>query len=87
LAADRPFLLLDDPTSAVDAVTEQRIARGVKALRHGTGRAGTTWIITTSPVLLATADRVVVVREGRVAGEGTHRDLLECPGYRELVLR
>lgn len=87
LAADRPFLLLDNPTMAVDAVTEQQIARGVKALRHDSAGARTTWIITTSPALLATADRVVVVTEGRVAGEGAHRDLLERPDYRELVLR
>ncbi|MFJ2960479.1 ABC transporter transmembrane domain-containing protein [Streptomyces sp. NPDC087270] len=87
LAADRPFLVLDNPTTAVDAVTEQQIARGVKALRHGPADARTTWIITTSPALLATADRVVVVTDGQVAGEGTHRDLLERPDYQELVLR
>ncbi|MEV0849985.1 ABC transporter ATP-binding protein [Streptomyces sp. NPDC049954] len=87
LAADRPFLLLDNPTTAVDAVTEQQIACGVKALRHDPASMRTTWIITTSPALLATADRVVVVTDGRVAGEGAHRDLLERPDYRELVLR
>ncbi|MFI0942899.1 ABC transporter transmembrane domain-containing protein [Streptomyces sp. NPDC021020] len=87
LAADRPFLVLDNPTTAVDAVTEQRIARGLKALRHGPARARTTWIVTTSPALLATADRVVVVADGQVAVEGTHRELLEHPDYQELVLR
>jgi putative ABC transport system ATP-binding protein len=87
LAADPPILLLDNPTTAVDAVTEQQIALGIKALRHDPSSVRTTWIITTSPALLATADRVVIVTDGRVASEGTHQALIGQLGYRELVLR
>lgn len=86
LTADPAFLVLDDPTSAVDAVTEQRIARGIRALRHASG-SRTTWVITTSPALLAQADRVVYSEGGRVAGVGAHRELLDRPEYEELVLR
>ncbi|MFF3958959.1 ABC transporter transmembrane domain-containing protein [Streptomyces sp. NPDC001890] len=87
LAADSPILLLDNPTTAVDVVTEQDIALGIRALRHGATSTRTTWIITTSPALLAQAERVVLVEGGRVVAEATHRELLGRPGYRELVLR
>lgn len=83
LATDRPVLVLQDPTSAVDAVTEQNIARGVRRLRRGR----TTLVITSSPALLQHADRVVVVRDGRVVAEGTHADLMRDPTYRAAVDR
>lgn len=86
LAAGPLLLVLDNPTTAVDAVTEQQIALGIKSLRHQSGSL-TTWILTTSPALLAQADRVVYVEDGRVAGAGTHRELLSRPSYAELVLR
>lgn len=86
LAADPAILVLDNPTTAVDAVTEQQIALGIKALRHQSATR-TTWVVTTSPALLAQADRVVYVAGGRVAGAGTHRELLTEPTYQELVLR
>ena len=86
LAADPKVLVLDNPTTSVDAVTEQQIARGIGALRHGSDPR-TTWVVTTSPALLAQADRVVHVEGGRVAATGTHHDLLSRPTYAELVLR
>ncbi len=84
LAADRPVLVLHDPTSAVDAVTEQRIATGLRAVRAG--RA--TLVLTSSPALLDTSDEVVIVRDGRVADRGTHRELLaRDDSYRQAVIR
>lgn len=59
LAADAPVLVLHDPTSAVDAVTEQRIAEGIREVRHAAGSTRSTLVITTSPAHLAQADRVV----------------------------
>ena len=86
LAADPDVLVLHDPTTAVDAVTEQAIADGIGTLR--TARRRTTIVFTSSPALLATADRVIVVDDGRVRGEGTHDDLVDShAGYRELVRR
>ncbi|MFV8050655.1 ABC transporter ATP-binding protein [Mycobacterium sp. 48b] len=86
LAADPDILVLHDPTTAVDAVTEQAIADGIRRLRPSSGR--TTLIVTSSPALLATADRVVVVTDGQVRVEGTHRDLVDSdPVYRKLVSR
>ena len=72
LLADPEILVLVEPTSAVDAHTEARIARDLRAARDGR----TTVIVTTSPLVLDRADRVVLVEEGRVAAEGTHRELL-----------
>jgi putative ABC transport system ATP-binding protein len=84
LAAAPPVLVLRDPTTAVDAMTEERIARGMAALRAGSS----TLLVTSSPALLAVADRVVVVDGGRVVAEGTHAELSESdPRYREAVLR
>ncbi|MEU1281403.1 ABC transporter ATP-binding protein [Streptomyces sp. NPDC005805] len=72
LAADTGILVLHDPTTAVDAVTEQLIARRVAALRRGR----TTLVITSSPALLDAADRVLVLDDGVVTAEDTHRNLL-----------
>lgn len=87
LAADTAFLFLSDPTSSVDAVTEQKIAEGVRAVRHGPGSRKITWVVTSSPALLAQADRVVVMRAGKVIAQGRHAELLEDPTYQEMVLR
>ncbi|WP_218164414.1 ABC transporter ATP-binding protein [Lentzea waywayandensis] len=72
LAANPEILVLHDPTTAVDAVTEQLIARNLTALRRGR----TTIVITSSPALLDVADRVIVLDDGSVTSEGTHRELL-----------
>jgi len=89
LYAAAPVLVLHEPTTAVDSVTEQRIAEGVRALRGAAEGAGSaTVVITGSPALLAVADRVAVLRQGRIAAEGTHRALLDDdPLYAEAVAR
>jgi len=82
LAADAPVLVLHEPTTAVDTATEQRIADGLRRLRRGR----TTLLITSSPTLLAAADRVVLLHEGRVVAEGDHAGLTTDPRYRAAVL-
>ncbi|MEU9284323.1 ABC transporter ATP-binding protein [Streptomyces sp. NPDC048275] len=83
LGADRPVLVVHDPTTAVDAVTEARIADGVRAFRH----ARTTLLVTNSPALLAVTDRVVLLDAGRVAADGPHADLVRADAaYRKTVL-
>ncbi|MFJ4576468.1 ABC transporter ATP-binding protein [Streptomyces sp. NPDC088846] len=72
LAADTEVLVLHDPTTAVDAVTEQLVARNVAKLRRGR----TTVVITSSPALLDAADRVLVLDDGVITAEDTHRNLL-----------
>jgi ABC-type multidrug transport system fused ATPase/permease subunit len=84
LAVEAPILVLVEPTSAVDAHTEARIAERVAAVRRGR----TTVVTTVSPLWLHHADRVVLVESGKVAAEGTHEDLLsDNPAYRRVVAR
>jgi ABC-type multidrug transport system fused ATPase/permease subunit len=84
LVADPDVLVLVEPTSAVDAHTEARIARSLRA--HRSGR--TTIVVTTSPLLLDAADRVAFVRDGRVTAVGSHRELLDAsPAYADVVTR
>jgi len=85
VAADAPVLVLHDPTTAVDAVTEQNIAEALVAARHRTDRA--TLLVTRAPALLQAADRVVFVRGGRITAEGEHGELMGHEEYREVVRR
>jgi putative ABC transport system ATP-binding protein len=88
LLARRGLLVLHDPTTAVDAVTEHAIARGIRDLRHGPGSTLATLLVTTSPALLAVTDRVVVLRDGTVVATGTHASLADDnQDYRAAVLR
>ncbi|GIH69260.1 ABC transporter transmembrane domain-containing protein [Sphaerimonospora thailandensis] len=84
LLADPEILILVEPTSAVDAHTEARIAE-----RLGKARAErTTLVCTTSPLVLDRADLVLFVEDGEVSAEGTHRELLATSsGYRSSVTR
>ncbi|MEI4271730.1 ABC transporter ATP-binding protein [Klenkia sp. LSe6-5] len=76
-------LVLHDPTTAVDAVTEEDIAEGLGRVRRGR----TTLLVTSSPALLGRCDRVLVLRGGRVHADGTHGALSADPGYAAAVLR
>ncbi|WP_435193436.1 ABC transporter ATP-binding protein [Streptomyces sp. NRRL F-5630] len=71
LRAAPPVLVTHDPTTAVDAATEARIARGLAEFRRGR----TTVVVTNSPALLAVTDHVVFLDGGRVGAEGMHEEL------------
>jgi ABC-type multidrug transport system fused ATPase/permease subunit len=72
LLADPEFLILIEPTSAVDAHTEAAIAANLRQARHG--RA--TVVVSNSPLLLDQADQVAFLVGGKVAAMSTHRDLI-----------
>jgi len=83
LVTDPDILVLVEPTSAVDAHTEARIAERLR--RHRDGR--TTVITTASPLMLDQADEVALLVEGQVVATGRHRDLMDDPRYRRIVAR
>ena len=84
LLADAEILVLVEPTSAVDAHTEARIARQLRDFRAGS----TTVVVSTSPLVLDQADTVVLIADGRVQAVGKHRELLRTnPTYRDVVTR
>jgi ABC-type multidrug transport system fused ATPase/permease subunit len=83
LMADPEVLILIDPTSAVDANTENMMAAGIARQRQG--RA--TVVFTTSILLLGQADRVALIIDGTVAAEGSHESLMTDERYRSLVER
>ena len=84
LLRDPDVLVLVEPTSAVDAHTEARIAG--RLAQHRKGR--TTVVVTASPLLLDHADVVHLVDGGLVVATGTHRELSRGNEvYRAVVVR
>jgi putative ABC transport system ATP-binding protein len=72
LAAEPDVLVVHDPTTAVDSVTEAQIARRLRQIRGGK----TTLVLATSPALLAETDRVVVLHHGVIIAVKAHADLV-----------
>jgi ABC-type multidrug transport system fused ATPase/permease subunit len=70
IAADSAVLVLVDPTTAVDSVTESNVAERLAQARTG----GLTLVFTDAPAHLAAADEVIVLAEGRVVHRGSADD-------------
>ena len=77
LIADPKIFVLDEATSSVDTETEQRIQRAIRESLRGR----TSFIIAHRLSTIRTADRILVVRGGRITEVGTHRELLKLKGY------
>ncbi|WP_125552840.1 ABC transporter ATP-binding protein [Loigolactobacillus jiayinensis] len=71
------ILILDEATSNVDTVTEQQIQWAMEAAI--TGR--TSFVIAHRLKTILNADKIVVLKDGQVIEEGTHRELLEQKGF------
>lgn len=83
ILADRPILILDEATSAVDAITESEIQTNMRAILTGktaiiiAHRLSTIWGL---------ADKIVVMDQGKKIEEGTHKDLIKNQGiYAQMV--
>ena len=74
LLRNPPILLLDEPTTGLDALSEATLVGSLRELMHGR----TTVIVTHSMSLAATADRVLVVEAGRIVQDGTPAALACC---------
>jgi ATP-binding cassette subfamily B protein len=79
---DPAVLLLDEATAALDTESEQAVQEALRSLRRGR----TTFIVAHRLNTVRDADRILVVSEGRVIGNGAHEALLTtCPTYAKLV--
>ena len=82
IAQDRPVLLLDDTTSALDPKTESNVVSSLRGI--STGR--TLLIVASRPSTIALADEVLFMADGRIVDQGTHQSLLEkSEPYRLLI--
>ncbi len=83
LLLDPDILILVEPTSAVDAHTEARIAQ--RLAEHRRGR--TTVVISTSPLLLRRCDDISVLVDGCEVAHGSHDELANQHEYRQVIAR
>ncbi|MEO7573999.1 MAG: ABC transporter ATP-binding protein, partial [Acidimicrobiales bacterium] len=82
ILADPRVLILDDATSSVDPTKEHEIRDALTEVMRGR----TTIVIAHRPATIALADRVVLLRGGRVIADGTHTSLLSTSAeYREVL--
>ncbi|MDT7623660.1 MAG: ATP-binding cassette, subfamily bacterial [Pseudonocardiales bacterium] len=78
---DAPILLLDEPTTGLDAESSQRVLAPLRRLMHGR----TTIIISHNLLTVTDADHIVFLEHGRITGTGTHTQLLATnPAYAHL---
>jgi ABC-type multidrug transport system fused ATPase/permease subunit len=76
LIRNNPILILDEPTAALDAESEHLVIEGLERLMAGRTVIAIAHRLST----LRNADRIVVVKDGVVAEDGTHQQLLELDG-------
>lgn len=84
LLKDAPILILDEPTSSLDALSEAAVFDALHRLRQGR----TTLVIAHRLSTIRDADRILVLHDGQVLAQGTHRELVESNDlYRRMCAR
>lgn len=71
--SDPRILILDDSSSAIDSETEEEIQTAIARILHGR----TTFIITHRLSQIRTADHIMVLNQGKIVAQGTHKELLQ----------
>ncbi|HET7414928.1 MAG TPA: ATP-binding cassette domain-containing protein, partial [Arthrobacter sp.] len=84
LLADRPVLLMDEPTSSVDSRTEHQLQQTLASASEDK----TVLVIAHRLATIADFDQIIVLDGGRVVASGRHADLMEENGlYRDMAQR
>ncbi len=86
---DPRILILDDSTSAIDSATEDQIQRAMRRISRGRPDAPrTTFIITHRLSQIRWADRILVLRRGKLVDQGAHEELMaRSEDYRRIFTR
>jgi ATP-binding cassette, subfamily B, multidrug efflux pump len=83
LVADPEILILDDASSALDYLTDARLRAAIRKQSSGM----TVLIVSQRVGAVRSADRIVVLEDGKIVGIGPHKALLkDCPTYRDICL-
>lgn len=77
LLKNAPILILDEATSALDTESERKVQEGLETLLKGR----TTLVIAHRLSTVETADRIVVMKDGKIAEQGTHSELIAKEGH------
>jgi ATP-binding cassette, subfamily B, bacterial len=77
LLRDAPILVMDEPTSALDAETESLVLAAVREVMHDR----TTLVIAHRLSTIQDADRILVLKDGEIAEEGTFPELISRGGF------
>ena len=77
ILADPAILVLDEATSSIDTVSEIKIQEGLKRLMQGR----TSFVIAHRLNTIREADRILVLKDGRLVEHGPHEDLLRKQGF------
>ncbi len=77
LLTDPQLLILDEPTSSVDAETEMRMQKALSAVMEGR----TTFVIAHRLWTVRNADKIVMLKSGTIAEIGTHEELAAAGGF------
>jgi ABC-type multidrug transport system fused ATPase/permease subunit len=82
IAHDRPVLLLDDTTSALDPKTESNVISSLRKISTG----HTLLIVASRPSTIALADEVLFMADGRIVDRGTHESLIANSEHYRLLI-
>jgi len=76
IAKDSPILILDEATSALDSATERLVQSAINKMQQGR----TTIIIAHRLSTIQNADRIIVLKEGEIIEQGSHKELIKASG-------